>query len=162
MTSLAPSLTRTKVKLVRVATKILQRIQAFRRRTSDAEVIRQSALFETGWYRRKYPDTASVDPVLHYLKRGARLGYDPSPSFSTTRYREKYADVVASGLNPLVHFILFGRAEGRDGERHDYDVWVERFDRLTDADREEIRRAIELMPARPLISVLVPAYNTDE
>lgn len=43
-----------------------------------------------------------------------------------------------------------------------YRVWVQRFDTLTDADRQVIRDAIARMPDPPLISVVVPVYNTPE
>jgi GT2 family glycosyltransferase len=43
-----------------------------------------------------------------------------------------------------------------------YRTWVERFDVLTDADRTAIKRHIERLPRRPLISVIMPTFNTPE
>ena len=43
-----------------------------------------------------------------------------------------------------------------------YDQWVERYDTLTDADRALIRRHIGRLTARPVISVVMPAYNSSE
>src|SRR3546814_20736377 len=44
---------------------------------------------------------------------GAQLLYDPSPGFSTRRYLRANPDVAAAGMNPLVHYLRFGRGEGR-------------------------------------------------
>jgi GT2 family glycosyltransferase/2-polyprenyl-3-methyl-5-hydroxy-6-metoxy-1,4-benzoquinol methylase len=44
----------------------------------------------------------------------------------------------------------------------DYLRWVAEHDTLGDADRAAIRRHVDQLPRRPLLSVVVPAYNTDE
>jgi GT2 family glycosyltransferase/SAM-dependent methyltransferase len=43
-----------------------------------------------------------------------------------------------------------------------YDLWVREFDTLDDGDRAAMRAHIAGLARRPLISVVVPAYNTDE
>ena len=43
-----------------------------------------------------------------------------------------------------------------------YDGWVRRYDTLSDEDRRLIRHHIDLLPDRPLISVVMPAYQTPE
>lgn len=43
-----------------------------------------------------------------------------------------------------------------------YRRWVSAFDRLDDADRVAIRAHIARLPDRPLISVVMPAYDTPE
>lgn len=55
----------------------------------------------------------NIDPVRHYLERGARQGRDPAPWFSTNGYLHHYPDVVVSGMNPMLHYIQHGRDEGR-------------------------------------------------
>jgi len=42
----------------------------------------------------------------------------------------------------------------------EYGEWVRRYDTLTDRDRAEIKRHIERLPYRPLISLIMPTYNT--
>ena len=47
---------------------------------SDADLLRESELFDVEFYLRKNPEVrkAGIDPVLHYLREGARDGRDPS------------------------------------------------------------------------------------
>ena len=40
-------------------------------------------------------------------------GRDPSAGFDTTDYLSHYLDVAAAHINPLIHFLQFGQAEGR-------------------------------------------------
>jgi hypothetical protein len=48
---------------------------------------------------------------------------------------------------------------GRD--RNDYGEWVARFDTLQPDDEARIRADIAAWPRRPLVSLLMPTYNTD-
>ncbi len=42
-----------------------------------------------------------------------------------------------------------------------YGAWVQRYDTLTDSDRAQITAAVKSMEKPPLLSVLMPVYNTD-
>lgn len=44
----------------------------------------------------------------------------------------------------------------------DYDTWVSLYDTLTPADRQAIAAAVARLPKRPLISIVMPVYNTPE
>lgn len=81
----------------------------------QAHALRQSGLFDVDWYLRTYPDVkaAGVDPVLHYLRFGAKEDRDPGPRFSSAHYLGLYPDVKAAGLNPLVHYLTAGWDEER-------------------------------------------------
>lgn len=85
----------------------------------DAQVIRNSGLFDSNWYLQRYADVAQsgTEPVRHYVENGARELRDPGPGFSTRAYVKAYPDVLVAGHNPLVHYLKFGRAEGRTVER---------------------------------------------
>jgi len=128
----------------------------------DVVLLDRSGLFDRAWYLKQHPDVAEhkTDPVSHYLRSGAQEGRDPSPAFSSSGYLETYPDVLAQGVNPLLHYLKFGRAEGRLAVRRDYTAWIERYDHLSDEDHEIFRRAIECFASRPLISILLPIYNT--
>ncbi|CAN7663620.1 MULTISPECIES: glycosyltransferase [unclassified Variovorax] len=77
--------------------------------------IEEGGFFDAAHYRCANPvvETSGMDPVFHYLVNGHRTLAEPSPNFSTRAYVGLYADVRASGLNPLAHWLEFGRFEGR-------------------------------------------------
>ena len=74
--------------------------------------IADSHYFDKNWYKRTY-DIQDMDCVDHYWKIGFAKGYNPGPDFSTDEYNECNPDVKEFGLNPLVHYELYGRDEGR-------------------------------------------------
>jgi lipopolysaccharide biosynthesis glycosyltransferase len=88
----------------------------------NARVIRNSKYFDPVWYRKEYLKKSIFfcSPALHYLLKGHRRGLDPSPEFSTTSYLNLYHDVRDNGMNPLLHFELFGDDEGRTPVSNDY------------------------------------------
>lgn len=87
------------------------------RQAAQLRLIRESGLFDRGFYRRRVGWNAwllsRLRPELHYLTFGARDGLDPSDCFDTRWYRDTYPDVEAEGINPLVHFLRHGAREGR-------------------------------------------------
>ncbi|MTW22682.1 hypothetical protein [Allochromatium palmeri] len=83
----------------------------------DRRLLTASTLFDAAWYARTYlADLPGLDPVDHYLTIGVYHGYHPSPAFDTHHYLRVNPDVVESGFNPLVHYLRFGQAEGRDSK----------------------------------------------
>ncbi|CAM3025689.1 NADH pyrophosphatase [Methylobacterium mesophilicum] len=76
--------------------------------------IAASELFDADWYREtQVPEMAVDQPARHYLQEGAVLGLSPSPLFDGPWYLENNPDVARAGLNPLLHYLDSGRAEGR-------------------------------------------------
>ena len=76
--------------------------------------IRHSDVFDASWYRRQSLGArVSLDPVVHYLFWGWKQGLNPSPAFDTRFYIERYRDVRESRANPLKHYMIHGRDEGR-------------------------------------------------
>ena len=68
------------------------------------------------YYVSTYPELAGLDPVeaaTHYRDIGWAEGKNPSPAFDTTYYVTENPDVVETNQNPFVHFLIYGRAEGR-------------------------------------------------
>jgi glycosyltransferase involved in cell wall biosynthesis len=82
----------------------------------EEQVCTQSRLFDREWYLQRNPDVAvsGVDPLTHYIRKGAAEGRDPHPLFDSDWYLQRNPDVAASGVNPLTHYIKKGAAEGRD------------------------------------------------
>ena len=81
----------------------------------DKATIALSGLFDEGWYKENYPDVAAagVDPIEHYLSRGAVEGRDPGPLFNTLGYLSRNPDACAQGQNPLLHYIRARRGTPR-------------------------------------------------
>lgn len=73
------------------------------------------ASFDIEFYLRNHPELIEhhVDPIKHYSEFGWRLGYDPSPDFSTLFYIERSPDVKRANINPFFHYLKWGAWEGR-------------------------------------------------
>ena len=71
------------------------------------------ALFDEDFYRAQALLDRGADALSHYLHLGWLQGWNPSPSFDTRYYLAANPDVSESGINPLLHFVRHGRAEGR-------------------------------------------------
>lgn len=89
-------------------------------RLGAAEGRTPNAFFDAAWYLAHNPDVAAVithgkvaSAVDHFMLYGWREGRDPSAYFDTSAYLDRNADVAAAGMNPLLHFLGWGQAEGR-------------------------------------------------
>lgn len=82
---------------------------------TESELASVVAHFNPVFYRRCYDDVAGTDAELlvHYMTKGWREGRDPGPDFSTRYYLDTYPDISRGGINPLLHYALYGRIEGR-------------------------------------------------
>lgn len=78
-------------------------------------LIKDSGLFDVEWYQKICPELSKLPltPVEHYLSIGYKMGLNPSEKFNGNLYLERYPDVAEEGVNPLIHYILFGKNEGR-------------------------------------------------
>lgn len=78
-------------------------IKQFRRWRTSREV---SKLFDADFYLTANPDvaTAGVDPFEHYMSHGWREGRNPSRSFCTLFYKDKYLGYAGNEINPIEHF----------------------------------------------------------
>jgi hypothetical protein len=77
------------------------------------EAVRHSGLFDEAWYRLRYDIPTKVDALADWFVRGCNSGFQPNLCFQPDWYLEQYRDVAAHGVNPLVHYIDNGEAEGR-------------------------------------------------
>jgi len=81
---------------------------------TDLELLLTSTLFDAEFYLAENPDVAVVaDPYEHYLMHGGIEGRRPSARFDGAAYLSAYDDVRLSGMNPLIHYLRFGRFEKR-------------------------------------------------
>lgn len=84
------------------------------------ELVRHSALFDARWYASTYPDAAELsrDLVYHFVEHGSLELRSPGPRFHCQRYLEFNVDVAVARLEPLFHFVLIGKYEGRFAPPH--------------------------------------------
>lgn len=84
--------------------------------TNVYKMIIKSKMFDTIFYINEYSkkENITLDPIVHYLIYGWKLGYDPSKKFSTSYYLENNLDVKKAGICPLIHYIKYGKKEGRN------------------------------------------------
>lgn len=89
---------------------IVRRVKLFR----DLLLVEQSILFDPDWYRESYceADRQISNAVLDYLVVGWRVGRDPGPGFETDWYLRVYPNVLAWGVNPLLHYLRGGYVDG--------------------------------------------------
>jgi hypothetical protein len=80
----------------------------------DAKRVESSGYFDAEWYLSRNSDVAEsgIDPLIHYLKYGAKERRDPHPAFLTNWYLNQYPDAAQSGLAPLLHYLLTGKDKG--------------------------------------------------
>ncbi len=85
-----------------------------RRAGQDLERIAGSGLFDEGFYAGTSEARAmGLSPVEHYVLKGEAAGLAPSPLFDPVFYLETYPDLAAAGRPLLLHYIRFGKHEGR-------------------------------------------------
>ena len=74
--------------------------------------ISNSGLFDEEFYKNTYDDV-SGDALTHYLIRGHREGKLPSLDFDPDFYLKTYPDIKQAHLNPLFHYVAYGKSEGK-------------------------------------------------
>lgn len=81
---------------------------------TEDEILLQEE-FDEAFYLEQHGVTLTEGEtaVQHYLTTGWLEGYDPSEAFSTSWYLEINTDVREAGANPFLHFLRYGRDEGR-------------------------------------------------
>jgi len=72
----------------------------------QASLVRRSGMFDTNFYTKQVGDTGGLDPALHFVRYGAVALINPQAKFNIKDYYERYPELWASGMNPLVHRLL--------------------------------------------------------
>jgi hypothetical protein len=82
---------------------------------ADESLVGESPYFDEMFYRRTYPGVvlSGEQALRHYMTKGWKKGLRPSAKFDGDGYLDLYPDVEAAQINPLVHYLRFGKAEGR-------------------------------------------------
>jgi hypothetical protein len=94
----------------------------------------------------------------NFLLRANHEFRDPSSRFNTRYYLSRYSAVADSGLNPLLHYALFGKTEGREVSPRQSAAPVRCLEPTPDGN---LALAINNDWRRdyPLVTGVVPVYN---
>jgi ADP-heptose:LPS heptosyltransferase/GT2 family glycosyltransferase len=78
------------------------------------ELLANSGLFDAEYYIRANPEIAAlnIDPLMHYLERGAMELRNPSEGFDARHYARLCRERGQRFDNPLLHYLEFGAAQG--------------------------------------------------
>jgi glycosyltransferase involved in cell wall biosynthesis len=76
-----------------------------------ASIVRSSGLFDAQSYRSLVPDIGNLDPALHYVIVGERMGLAPSKGFDPAYYNDRNPNLGRSCL--LAHYVTHGKRQGR-------------------------------------------------
>ena len=83
----------------------------------DYEFIKQSKYFDKNYYFIQLSETEktikNLDLIEHYMNEGWKKGYNPSSKFNTNKYLEINKDIKELGINPLEHYLKYGKKEKR-------------------------------------------------
>jgi glycosyltransferase involved in cell wall biosynthesis len=97
-------------------------------------------LFDPDWYRKVHADPSGWggDPWEHYLEYGKYEG---------------------RGLNKALNFVTMRGYKRR--KIRSYSRWIKKHDPFTPEIRQDIERKVAALNHKPLLSVLMPVYNTN-
>ena len=94
---------------------LIEWLRARRRDSHACDVLRKSGLISEEFYRKQVANLpAGVDCVTHYVLTGSYDGVNPCEDFDTKYYWSANQDVLTADVNPLLHFLEHGYAEGRN------------------------------------------------
>jgi GT2 family glycosyltransferase len=111
-------------------------------------------LFDVEYYTSRYHIAGNgMVALLHYMTEGAARGYDPHPLFQTAHYLGVSPEPEARA-NPLAHYVTAGQQLGRSP----HPLFLPHFYAEQPVRRSWNGRTLPL--TGPLISVIVPVYNT--
>jgi glycosyltransferase involved in cell wall biosynthesis len=82
------------------------------------DILKESGKFNSEWYSAAYPEIAShpywgKNLLTHYLTIGGFEGKNPTKWFDSAWYLQHYTDVNKAAINPLLHYVLYGKSENR-------------------------------------------------
>lgn len=122
-------------------------------------LFKKSGLFDKEWYLRRNEDirVAGLNPLDHFARHGAQEWRDPGPGFDSAFYADRNPSFAETGLSPFEHYLRIGHAAGNPPiDASPYERWVQRFDTLSDQDRDRIASEVEAAPLPEVVWLQVP------
>ena len=126
------------------------------KRRAQARMLINEGMFDEYWYIKHNPDVAlrGYAPVYHWLESGWKADRDPNARFDMAWYREAYMDPEQRDINPVFHYLEQGRQRG-------YHTRPNTYRKEPKLEPGPILAEIATFERVPLISVLMPTYNTN-
>lgn len=86
-----------------------------RRLNWAVSLVAGSTLYDPVWFQEQYKSLASNEKGAFAIlvEREPSLILNPGPGFDSNAYLTHNPDVASEGLNPFLHYLELGRAEGR-------------------------------------------------
>ena len=83
--------------------------------TRSFKLVKNSGLFDYKYYEKQTGKQFKNEnkALHHYLEQGYKNNYKPHPNFNAPNYIKKYPAVKEHNINPLVHYLRYGRKEGK-------------------------------------------------
>ncbi len=105
-------------------------------------------------YHAQYPVglNAGFEIPLNNIERNAKLNFE----YKISRGRWTLFAVEDFSKFPVSHFATYSE------ERTDYQKWLTQYDNLLSIPKEKARVRLDELPLKPLISIILPVYNTPE
>ncbi len=98
--------------------------------TLDASILKiVRPYFDETFYTRDKPEMRGIDDALvHFMEVGWKEGRDPNSDFSTIGYLDLNPSLRERGVNPLVHWVLFGKGHNEGSPSSLQNKQAERLD----------------------------------
>ncbi len=82
----------------------------------EMAIIERSGLFDAAYYLNRYPDVqaSGLDPLEHYVLRGAREARQPHVLLDGESYRKRHLAVRRFKVNPILHYVRLGSSKELD------------------------------------------------
>ncbi|CDT39212.1 hypothetical protein VCR4J2_500109 [Vibrio coralliirubri] len=87
--------------------------------------------FDTKWFMDKY-NLKNQFPLDFYLNNWGKGNVDPCPEFNVTKYISNNSDVLSANVDPLYHYLHFGRLEGRQRYSDNEDTNTSEYQHYSD------------------------------
>ena len=133
-----------------------------RRRTCGARSFARAACSTSSCIVRSFPISAQLDPALHYVIVGERMGFTPSAGFDPAYYNDRNPNLGRSCL--LAHYVKHGRgrAAGRSASPQRSTIDTSRIDPKRETilvvSHEATRTGAPIL-AYNIVKRLSPQYN---
>lgn len=117
------------------------------------DAIKNSGLFDENFYKSTYPEVEG-DGLTHYLTKGYKEGKYPSLDFDPEFYYRNYPSVKQENINPLLHYITYGKNEDRIYQKS---YSIRRKDEITETNKAFLNNY--QFENEPLVSIIILNRN---